>query len=37
MPARKKTKTRTWAPSVNVPERVSELGAPGGYTVVLEA
>ena len=28
---------RTWAPSVNVPERVSELGAPDGYTAVLAA
>ena len=27
---------RTWAPSVNVPYGVSELGAPGGYTAVLE-
>ena len=25
-----------WAPSVNVPYGVSELGAPGGYTAVLE-
>ena len=30
-------KTRTWAPSVNVPYGVSELGAPGGYTAVLAA
>jgi hypothetical protein len=27
----------TWAPSVNDPERVSELGAPDGYTAVLAA
>ena len=28
---------RTWAPSVNVPYGVSELGAPDGYTAVLAA
>ena len=30
-------KTRTWAPSVNVPYGVSELGAPDGYTAGLAA